>query len=232
MDYLIEPRDERTQSPGVVPGYWHTAKRWPSQPLQRRPLTLSELTGPQGVAQRLAPSGADLAGQGAKRAIGQHIQLRMRVVDEDGSPLPGTLIEVWHANAAGRYIHPNDTDHAPVDPNFYGATRLVTDETGLIELRTVKPGAYPVRDAGHWWRPPHVHMGIWGRVWLSRLATQIFFPGEPLNEFDLILNATPDPEARRRCIARLRPASEGPENALVYEHQIVVRGRRATPQMP
>lgn len=228
MAIVIERRDARTQSQGVEPGYEQTGKRWPSQPLQRRPQTASELAGPLRVEQRLQPVRGDLAGYGAKRAIGQLIHLRARVVDEDGAPVRGAVVEVWHCNAAGRYIHPNDTHDAPADPNFYGAARLIAGDSGLVELRTIKPGAYPVPDAGGWWRPPHVHFSVWGRVWLSRLVTQMFFPGEPLNDSDAILNAIRDREARSRCIARLVPA----DNYLVYEHQLVVRGRKSTPGMP
>jgi len=228
MPLRVPPRDPRTQSQGVEPGYAQTARRWPSQPLQRRPHTVSELSGPSSVLRRLAPVRGDLAGHGAKRAIGQLIHLRTRVVDEDGAPLPGAVVEIWHCNAAGKYIHPNDTHDAPEDPNFYGAARMVAGDGGLVELRTIKPGAYPVPGTGGWWRPPHVHFSVWGRVWLSRLVTQMFFPGEPLNEADAILNAIRDPEARERCIARFVPS----ENDLIYEYQLVVRGRKSTPGMP
>src|SRR5204862_862461 len=139
---------------------------------------------------------------------------------------------VGNCNAAGNYIHPNDTHDAPADPNFYGAARLVAGDSGLVELRTIKPGAYPVPDTAGWWRPPHVHVSVWGRVWLSRLVTQMFFPGEPLNEAGVILNAIRDPQARSRCIAALAPAAKGLPNALVYDHQIVVRGRGATVSLP
>ena len=232
MDILIEPREARTQPSGVEPGYPQTEMRWPSQPLQRRPLTRSELSGPQQVLRRLRPVRGDLAGHGGKRAIGQLIHLRARIVDEDGAPVSGAAVEIWHCNAAGKYIHPNDTHDAPVDPNFYGAARMIANEAGGIELRTIKPGAYPVPGEGRWWRPPHVHFSVWGRVWLSRLVTQMFFPGEPLNELDSVLNAVRDPAARARCIARLLPTTEEPDNALVYEYQLVVRGRRAAPGMP
>ena len=230
--YVIEPRDARTQSAGVEPGYAQTEWRWPSQPLKRRPHTLSELTGPQDVLKRLAPVRGDLAGQGAKRAIGQLIHLRTQVVDEDGAPVAGAAVEIWHANAAGKYTHRNDSHDAPLDPNFYGAARMTADADGRIELRTIKPGAYPTGGAERWWRPPHVHFSVWGRVWLSRLVTQMFFPGEPLNDSDGVLNAIRDPQARVRCIARLLPQTEGPENALVYEYRLVVRGSRATPALP
>jgi protocatechuate 3,4-dioxygenase beta subunit len=226
---MIAKRDPATQSEGVVAGYAQTSQRWPSQPLQLRPQTPSELTGPKDLMRRLAPVRGDLAGYGAKRALGQLIRVRARVVDEDGVPVSGAVVEVWHCNAAGKYIHPNDSNDAPEDPNFYGAARIVAGDSGLVELRTVKPGAYPVPDTGGWWRPPHIHFSVWGRVWLSRLVTQMFFPGEPLNESDVILNAIRDPEARRRCIAQLAPTAKGPQDALVYEHQIVVRGRSSTP---
>jgi len=232
MPILVEKRDPRTQSEGVVAGYAQTAQRWPAQPLQARPHTPSELSPVQGIETRLPLIRGDLAGHGAKRALGQLIQLRVRVVDEAGVPVQGALVEVWHCNAAGKYIHPNDTNDAPEDPNFYGAARLVTGDSGLVELRTVKPGAYPVPDTGGWWRPPHIHFSVWGRVWLSRLVTQMFFPGEPLNEHDAILNAVRDPEARRRCIAELAPTARGPKNALVFDYQIVVRGRSGSPAMP
>ena len=229
MPIVIEPRDPRTQAQGVEPGYAQTARRWPSQPLIRRPLGPAELSGPRDLARRLPPVKGDLAGYGDKRAIGQLVRLRVRVLDEDGAPLPGTVVEAWHCNAAGKYIHPNDTHDAPVDPNFYGAARLVAGDSGLVELRTIKPGAYPVPDTGGWWRPPHVHLSVWGRVWLSRLVTQMFFPGEPLNEADAILNAIRDPAARERCIARLVPSKT---SEMIFEHQLVVRGRKGTAGLP
>jgi protocatechuate 3,4-dioxygenase, beta subunit len=231
MSFLVEKRNPHTQPQGVEAGYPLTALRWPSQPMHRRPLTPSELSGPQRLVARLPQGRGDLAGRGAKRAIGQLIHLRARVVDEDGAPVPGAVVEIWHCNGAGKYIHPNDSHDAPADPNFYGAARVVAGDSGLIELRTIKPGAYPVPDSDGWWRPPHVHFSVFGRTWLSRLVTQMFFPGEPLNESDAVLNAIRDPEARARCIARLVPAGI-PENALVYEYQLVVRGRKATPALP
>jgi protocatechuate 3,4-dioxygenase, beta subunit len=235
--YRIDRRAPETQSQGVVEGYVQTGQRWPAAELLRRPHTPAELSGPQPVLRRLAPtqdrnSRGDLAGKGARRALGQLIHIRARVVDEDGAPVPGAVVEIWHCNSAGKYIHKNDTHDAPVDPNFNGAARLVAGDTGLVELRTIKPAAYPVPDTGGWWRPPHVHFSVWGRIWLSRLVTQMFFDGDPLNEHDAILNAVRDPEARSRCIARLAPTAKGPEDALVYDHLLVVRGRKAAPGMP
>ncbi|HEX5476609.1 MAG TPA: protocatechuate 3,4-dioxygenase subunit beta [Burkholderiales bacterium] len=227
----ISRRDPLTQPEGLVAGYAQTAQRWPSQPLVRRPQTASELAEITSVEKRLPLVRGDLAGHGAKRALGQLIHLRARVVDEDGAPVPGAMVELWHCNSAGKYIHPNDSNDAPEDPNFYGAARLVADDAGLIVLRTIKPAAYPVPDTNGWWRPPHIHFSVWGRVWLSRLVTQMFFPGEPLNEHDAILNAVRDPQARARCIARLAPTPGGPADALVYDYQLVVRGRAAAPSL-
>jgi protocatechuate 3,4-dioxygenase beta subunit len=232
MVTVVPPRDERTQPARIVPGYPQTPLRTPREPLVKRASTLSELTGPSDVARRVQLLGGDVAGESGKQAIGQLIHLRVRVVDEDGAPVGGTVVEMWQANAAGRYIHPNDDDHAPVDPHFYGAARLVTDASGSFLLRTVKPGAYPVPTKDGWWRPPHVHFSLFGRVWLSRLVTQMYFEGEPLNAQDRILHAVPDAAARERLVARLAPPSGEPYNALVYEHQIVLRGRAATPSQP
>jgi len=232
MATVIEPLDARTQPARIVAGYPQTLLRNPAQPLVRRAPTLSELTGPADAARRVQLLGGDLAGHGARQAIGQLIHLRVRVLDEDGAPVGGTVVEIWQANAAGRYAHPNDDDHAPLDGNFDGAARLVTDEAGALDLRTVKPGAYPVPGTDGWWRPPHIHFSVFGRVWLSRLVTQMYFPGEALNAQDRIMNAVPDAAARERLVARLVPPAADPGNALVYEHQLVVRGRSATPEQP
>jgi len=232
MATIIQPRDERTQPARIIAGYPQTAQRTPREPLVRRAPTLSELTGPLEVAGRVKLLGGDIAGHGAMQAIGQLMHLRVRVLDEDGAPVGGAVVEIWQANAAGRYIHPNDDDHAPPDPNFYGAARLLTDESGAFELRTVKPGAYPVPGGAGWWRPPHIHFSVFGRVWLSRLVTQIYFPGEPLNQQDRILNSVPDAGARERLVAHYVPPAAEPRNALVFEHQIVLRGSAATPVQP
>ncbi|MFL6572801.1 MAG: protocatechuate 3,4-dioxygenase subunit beta, partial [Burkholderiales bacterium] len=145
MAYSVPRRDAFTQSEGVVEGYAQTAQRWPAQPLARRAHGLSELSGPR-VTSRLKTTGNDLARRGAARALGQLIDLRVSIVDEDGAPVPGAMVEIWHCNAAGKYIHPNDSNDAPEDPNFYGAARLLADDAGRVKLRTIKPGAYPVPD--------------------------------------------------------------------------------------
>jgi len=232
MPTQILPRAEPTQPLRIVAGYPQTALRNPAQPLVKRAPTLSELTGPLEASRRVKLLGGDIAGRGEKRAVGQLIHLKVRVLDEDGAPVGGSMVEIWQANAAGRYIHPNDDDHAPVDANFYGAARLLTDETGCFVLRTVKPGAYPVPSSGGWWRPPHIHFSLFGKVWLQRLVTQMYFPGEPLNSQDRILNAVPDAAARERLVARCLPPTGDPYDAIVFEHHIVLRGRAATPGQP
>src|SRR3954470_20975756 len=183
MAYIVPRRDARTQSEGMVEGYAQTAQRWPAQPLAPRAHGLSELTGPRELP-RLKPTGNDLASRGATRALGQLIELRVSIVDEDGAPVPGAMVEVWHCNAAGKYIHPNDSNDAPQDPNFYGAARLLANDAGRVELRTIKPGAYPVPDSDGWWRPPHIHFSVWGRVWLGRLVIPIVFLGGPPHDGD------------------------------------------------
>jgi protocatechuate 3,4-dioxygenase beta subunit len=232
MEIIIQPRDERTQPVRIIEGYPQTPWRNPKQPLVQRALTRSELTGPLEVAKRVKPLGGDIAGHGSKQAIGQLIHLKVRVLDEDGAPVAGTMVEVWQANGAGRYSHPADDDHAPLDANFRGTACVVTDANGCVELRTIKPGAYAVPTKDGWWRPPHIHFSLFGKVWLSRLVTQMYFPGEPLNAQDRILNAVPDATARERLVARFVPPAADSRNSLVYEHQIVLRGRAATPGQP
>lgn len=227
LRHVVDPLDPATQPLRVVPGYAQTGWRTPEK-LWRRPRTMSELTGPSGQGRRLAQLGSDIAGHGRRQALGQLIHVRLAVVDEDGSPVGGAMVEMWQANAAGRYAHPNDSEHAPLDPHFTGAARVVTDESGRIEFRTIKPGGYPVPDSQRWWRPPHLHFSLWGRSFLSRMVTQMFFPGEPLNAQDRILLAVASADAREALVARALPTSEGPDDALVYEHRIVVRGRSAT----
>jgi protocatechuate 3,4-dioxygenase beta subunit len=139
------------------------------------------------------------------------------------------VVELWQANAAGRYIHPNDDNDAPIDPNFIGNGRAVTDEAGRFEFTTIKPGAYPVPESGKWWRPPHVHFSLFGHSFMSRLVTQMYFPGEPLNAQDRLLHAIPDERARAGLVARAVDPREAPEGILAFAHDLVLRGPRRTP---
>jgi protocatechuate 3,4-dioxygenase beta subunit len=165
------------------------------------------------------------------RAIGQYIEVTGRVVDEDGAPLAGSMIEIWQANSAGKYVHEADRHEAPVDPNFMGLGRFVTDSEGRYKFRSVKPGAYPVTESAWWWRPPHIHFSIFGPSWMNRFITQIFFPGEPLNEIDLLLNAVQDPEARDRLIFETAPTVVGAVNFLTFRRDFVLRGKHRTPEL-
>ncbi len=227
------PYLESTQLARYIKNYPRSFTRNPSQPLIERPLTLSELTGPVTLEQRLAISDQDIARihPAGPRAIGQYIEVTGRVVDEDGAPLAGAMVEIWQANSAGKYVHEMDVHEAPVDPNFAGVGRFVTDVEGSYKFRSIKPGAYPVTQSDWWWRPPHIHFSIFGPSWMNRFITQIFFPGEPLNETDLLLNAVQDPEARDRLIFQPTPTVVGAVNFLVFRRDFVLRGKRRTPEL-
>jgi protocatechuate 3,4-dioxygenase beta subunit len=151
------------------------------------------------------------------------------VLDEDGRPIPHTLVEVWQANAAGRYAHRVDAHPAPLDPNFSGAGRMLTDEHGRYRFVTIKPGAYPWRNHDNAWRPAHIHFSLFGHSFLSRLVTQMYFPGDPLMPFDPVLNSIPDAGARKRLISNFDLSVTEPEWALGFTFDIVLRGAQATP---
>lgn len=227
------PYREETQLARYIEHYPRSFTRNPSQPLIERPLTLSEVTGPISLVERLPLTAPDIAhlNPSAPRAIGQYIEVTGRVMDEDGAPLANAMVEIWQANSAGKYVHELDRHEAPVDPNFIGEGRFLTDAEGCYRFRSIKPGAYPVTESDWWWRPPHIHFSIFGGSWMNRFVTQIFFPGEPLNEVDLLLNAVQDPEARDRLIFQTSPTVVGAVNFLVFRRDFVLRGRRSTPAL-
>ena len=228
------PYDDRTQMARQIPRYPRSFTRVPSRALVERPLTLTELTGPAGIERRLGAGKLDLCRavpEGA-RAIGQLISVSGRVTDEDGSPIAGALVEIWQANSCGKYIHELDRFDAPIDPNFTGQGRLLTDAEGRYEFLSIKPGAYPVLESGWWWRPPHIHFSIFGPSWMNRYVTQIFFPGEPLNEIDLLLNGVPDPEARQSLLFEAPVPTIGTVNLIPFERDFVLRGKHRTPELP
>jgi len=211
----------------------------PAQPLIDRPLTLSERSGPADWDRRFEsdlPIGfRDFSSivPGGPRALGQFIHISGRLTDEEGAPLAGALIELWQANASGKYIHEYDVHQAPLDPNFIGQGRFLTDGEGCFHFRTIKPGGYPVGSNDWWWRPPHIHFSIFGESWMDRFITQIYFPGEPLNETDLLLNGIPDPEARQRVLFEPLPTKVTKDvNILEFRRDFVLRGKNATPQLP
>jgi protocatechuate 3,4-dioxygenase beta subunit len=231
LDY--RPYDDRTQVARKIDKYPKSFTRNPIAPLIPRPLTLSERTGPVGLPQRLHAGEIDLsrADPEGPRAVGQLILVTGRITDEDGSPMAGALVEIWQANSAGKYIHEMDRHNAPIDPNFTGQDRLVTDADGNYKFFSVKPGAYPVLESGWWWRPPHIHFSIFGSSWMDRFVTQIFFPGEPLNETDLLLNAVPGREVRDRLLFQFESTSMGDVSAIHFRRDFVLRGSRGTPAL-
>lgn len=221
--------------PGVEPavpveGYANTFTHTPAQSPVRRPATRTEVTGPLELWRRLRCDGDNLAVTAPGRmALGQLIHIAGRILDEEGRPVRGALVELWQANAAGRYAHASDTSEAPLDPDFLGHGRIRSDDHGRYGVFTIRPGAYPVPSPGIWWRPPHVHFSVIGPASLSRLVTQMYFPGDPLNPLDRILMSVPDPAARERLVAKPVPPGEVGLGWLGYRHDIVLRGRAATP---
>lgn len=231
-----EPYDDATQLARQIERYPLSFTRNPSAPLIRRPVTLTELTGPVGLEHELGAGPLDLSrgrveDASRPRAVGQLISVFGRVTDEDGSPISNAIIELWQANSAGRYIHEMDKTDSPLDPNFTGQGRLLTGPDGEFQFYSVKPGAYPVLESGWWWRPPHIHFSIFGPSWMDRYVTQIFFPGEPLNETDLLLNGVHDRDARNRLIFEFDSTSMGQINAIAYRRDFVLRGHRQTPAL-
>jgi protocatechuate 3,4-dioxygenase beta subunit len=217
--------------PYLYDAYRATVRRAPSQPLVEVPRTLSELTGPGPVVSAASDADADLttnSGTGVP-AAGERIIVTGRVIDDDGNPLPNALIEVWQANAAGRYRHRYDQHHAPVDVNFIGFGRCLTDRNGVYRLTTIKPGAYPWQNHENAWRPAHIHFSLFGSALPSRLVTQMYFPGDPLMDLDPIFNSVPTASARDRLIARYAHDVTQPNWALGYRWDIVLRGSEATP---
>ncbi|MBV9078443.1 MAG: protocatechuate 3,4-dioxygenase subunit beta [Methylobacteriaceae bacterium] len=225
----IAPASLAAHPPHLFPDYASTRKRAPAKPLVLIPATLTELSGPVYGHETVSGDEGDLTRQHAGEPLGERIIVTGRVLDEEGRPVPNTLLEIWQANAAGRYVHLRDQHPAPLDPNFTGAGRAVTDQDGRYRFTTVKPGAYPWRNHPNAWRPAHIHFSLFGPSFLSRLVTQMYFPGDPLFAFDPIFNAIPDARARERLVARFDLATTEPEWALGYQFDIVLRGRDATP---
>lgn len=215
--------------PYLYPDYASTRRRAPSQPLVIIPQTLTERTGPVYGRSAVRPGDDDLTRQHEGEPLGERIIVTGRVLDESGRPVPDTLLEIWQANAAGRYIHVRDQHPAPLDPNFSGAGRVVTDRDGLYRFVTVKPGAYPWRNHPNAWRPAHIHFSLFGPSFMTRLVTQMYFPGDPLFAYDPIFNSIPDPKARERLVSRFDLDTTSPEWALGYIFDIVLGGRGATP---
>jgi len=221
--------DRGTQPDYLYPPYASTAKRSPRQPLGVLPATLSEVTGPLFGHERLKANDHDLTKQGDGDPIGERIVVSGRVLDANARPVANTLVEIWQANGAGRYRHRNDRHNAPLDPNFHGCGRTLTDAEGRYRFVSIRPGEYPWRNHYNAWRPAHIHFSLFGPAFATRLVTQMYFPGDPLLEYDPMYTSIPDEKARRRLVSTFDWEATIPEQALGYRFDIVLRGRDETP---
>jgi protocatechuate 3,4-dioxygenase beta subunit len=218
-----------TQPPYLHPPYRSSIKRAPEKPLVYLPHTLSEVTGPSFGPELINVRACDLTRQHSGEPLGERIILSGRVLNENSRPVPNTLIEVWQANAAGRYLHKRDQHQAPLDPNFTGCGHTLTDAEGRYRFVTIKPGAYPWGNHLNAWRPAHIHVSVFGPAFATRLVTQMYFPGDPLLSFDPIFNGTADEKARNRLISLFDWETTIPDQALGYRFDIILNGREATP---
>lgn len=223
-------RDRLLHPPAHTPGYKSSVPRSPRQALLSLEGTLSELTGPRFGHDDIGALDNDLIRNFAKTGdpAGERIIVHGRVLDENARPVPRTLVEIWQANAGGRYRHKKDTYLAPIDPNFGGCGRTLTDENGHYAFRTIKPGAYPWRNWVNSWRPAHIHVSVFGAAFSQRLITQLYFEGDPLIAICPIVNTIPDPAVIDRLIAPLDMNAAMPFDCLAYRFDIVLRGRRST----
>jgi protocatechuate 3,4-dioxygenase beta subunit len=223
---IQQPATGELDPPYLYPDYRSTVLRAPKRPLVILPHTLTELTGPVYGHESVGALDHDLTRQHAGEPLGERIIVAGRVTDEDGRPLRNTLIELWQANAAGRYLHEGDRHPAPLDRNFTGAGRCLTDDQGRYRFVTIKPGAYPWKNHPNAWRPAHIHLSLFGRVFVQRLVTQMYFPGDPLFGQDPIFNSVRDPRARERLVCSFDLDATEPDWALAYRFDVVLR---ATP---
>ncbi len=220
--------------PGTQPDLLHlpyasSVKRSPTRPLVRIPYTLSEVTGPAFTRDMLRPKASDLTKHHSGQPIGERIVVSGRVLDENARPVPNTLVEIWQANAAGRYCHEVDRHDAALDPNFTGCGQAITNERGEYRFVTIRPGEYPWRNHYNAWRAAHIHFSVFGPSFATRIVTQMYFPGDPLLPFDPIFNCTADEKARDRLISIFDWETTIPETALGYSFNVILRGRDETP---
>ncbi|HRQ38616.1 MAG TPA: protocatechuate 3,4-dioxygenase subunit beta [Chloroflexota bacterium] len=224
LDWAVQP-------PYLYPPYTSTVKRAPARPLMPLAQSLSELTGPVYGRDEIHPLDNDLTKNSIKTGepLGERIIVTGRLLDDGGKPIPNALIEVWQANAAGRYRHKGDEHDAPLDPNFHGFGRVLTDKDGVYRFTTIRPGAYPWRNHFNAWRPSHIHFSVFGVNFMQRLVTQMYFPGDPLLPLDPICNGIPDAEARQSLVSIYDHEVTQPGWALGFRFDIVVCGPRQTP---
>lgn len=228
---VLTSLDWNVHPPYLHAPYRSTIQRAPQRPLIPLPQTLSELTGPIYGHGAIQPLDHDLTKNAVVHGepLGERIIVVGKVLDENGRPAPNALVEIWQANACGRYVHKKDQHDAPLDPNFLGAGRALTDQNGEYRFTTIKPAAYPWRNHPNAWRPAHIHFSIFGAAFISRLVTQMYFPGDPLLSLDPIYNGVPDENARKRLVSEYAHELSEPEWALGYRFNIVLNGSRMTP---
>ena len=227
MTAVLNARDWTSHPSYIDQGYRSTMLRGPTKPLIPVKSALSSLAGPVFGHDKLGPTDGDLTINGRKdgEPLGERIVVTGRVLDENNRAVPGALVEIWQANAAGRYIHKVDQHAAPLDPNFFGAGRCITDDEGRYRFLTIKPGAYPWGNHFNAWRPNHIHFSLFGHHFATRLVTQIYFPGDPLLALDPIYLGVPE-KARERMIAQFSIEDTLEGFALGYVFDIVLRGTR------
>ena len=227
----IGPRDWSGHPPYLYLPYRSTEFRAPSKPLVPLARAISELTAPVFGESAVGALDNDLTRNAVKNgaALGERITVSGRILEESGRPVRGALVEIWQANAAGRYVHVNDRHDAPLDPNFHGAGRCLTGANGEYRFTTIRPGAYPWKNHANAWRPAHIHFSLFGNAFAARLVTQMYFPGDPLHDLDPVLHCVRSAAARQRLVARFSMEKTQPERALGFEFDIVLRGPQATP---
>ena len=236
MDHMVRipgeyfQRDRGMHPPAYSPIYKTSVTRAPKKALLSLEQSLSEMTGPVFNHNDLGPLDHDMIRNYAQggEPIGQRIIVHGRVIDESGKGVPNTLVEAWQANAGGRYRHKKDTYLAPIDPNFGGCGRCLTDEDGYYFFRTIKPGPYPWRNYVNSWRPAHIHLSIFGPSFSQRLITQMYFEGDPLIDICPIVKTIPDEDAIKRLVAPMDLNASIPLDCRAYKFDIVLRGRRST----
>lgn len=213
----------------IYPPYKSTIKRGPSQQPLRIQTPAPGSTNLTARSSLILPNDTDLTVHGESAPLGEKIVVSGVVRDEDGKPVRDSLVEVWQANSAGRYWHKRDQHDAPLDPNFYGVGKMLTDDQGRYRFVTIKPGPYPWGNHDKAWRPAHIHFSMFGNVYAQRLVTQMYFPSDPLFDFDPIFQSISDAAARQRLVSRFSLESTVGSEMLGYEFDIVLRGRNATP---
>ena len=229
--HRLSPRKRSSHPSAYWPDYKSSIKRSPRNALLSLESTVTEETGPVFGHDTLGEYDNDLIQnftQGKSSAVGERIRVHGRVTDEDGRAVTNTLVEIWQANAGGRYRHANDSYFAPLDPNFGGCGRTITDANGVYEFMTVKPGAYPWPNGGNDWRPAHIHFSLFGASFGQRLISQMYFEGDPLIPLCPIAASVANHSQLDRLVAPLDMAGAQPMDYLAYRFDIVLRGRRQT----